>query len=146
MNRRAHGQLRRGQVITTYGPGALIDLPRESAIVGGLDTWPSLKHLQKIEETRLTQKLQAITGIASPSLYAPPPSSDDPRGPNLGIGVWRFPEWFVVQEAGAGGSRNISRRLVHRRALDRPNKFDGRQVVAIRFVRGCPKGHVDDID
>ena len=28
---RAHGQVRRGQVITTYGPGALIDLPRHSA-------------------------------------------------------------------------------------------------------------------
>ena len=25
MSRRAHGQIRRGQVITTYGPGALID-------------------------------------------------------------------------------------------------------------------------
>ena len=24
---KAHGQVRRGQVITTYGPGALIDLP-----------------------------------------------------------------------------------------------------------------------
>ena len=40
MSRKAHGQIRRGQVITTYGPGALIDLPRHSAIVGGLDTWP----------------------------------------------------------------------------------------------------------
>ena len=27
MSRKAHGQIRRGQVITTYGPGALIDLP-----------------------------------------------------------------------------------------------------------------------
>ena len=40
MSRKAHGQVRRGQVITTYGPGALIDLPQHSAIVGGLDTWP----------------------------------------------------------------------------------------------------------
>ena len=36
MSRKAHGQIRRAQVITTYGPGALIDLPRHSAIVGGL--------------------------------------------------------------------------------------------------------------
>ena len=35
MSRRAHGQLRQSQVITTYGPGALIDLPRHSAIIGG---------------------------------------------------------------------------------------------------------------
>jgi len=35
VSRKAHGQVRRGQVITTYGPGALIDLPRHSALVGG---------------------------------------------------------------------------------------------------------------
>ena len=34
MSRKTHGQVRRSQVITTYGPGALIDLPRHSAIVG----------------------------------------------------------------------------------------------------------------
>jgi hypothetical protein len=58
MSRRAHGQVRRGQVITTYGPGALIDLPRHSAIVGGLDTWPNIGDLEEITEPRLTRKLQ----------------------------------------------------------------------------------------
>ncbi len=38
--KKAHGQIRQGQLITTYGPGALIDLPRDSAIIGGLETWP----------------------------------------------------------------------------------------------------------
>ena len=28
MSRKAHGQIRRSQVITTWGPGALLDLPR----------------------------------------------------------------------------------------------------------------------
>ena len=40
MTKKAHGQIRMSQVVTIYGPGALIDLPRDSAIVGGLDTWP----------------------------------------------------------------------------------------------------------
>ena len=48
MSRKAHGQVRRSQVITTYGPGALIDLPRHSAIVGGLDTWPKTGDLDEI--------------------------------------------------------------------------------------------------
>ena len=43
MSSEAHGQVRRSQVITTYGPGALIDLPRHSAIVGGLETWPKIE-------------------------------------------------------------------------------------------------------
>jgi hypothetical protein len=146
MSRKAHGQIRRGQVITTYGPGALIDLPRHSAIVGGLDTWPKTSDLEEIREPRLTRKLQIMTGVPTPPLFAPPPDSNDPRETAKGIGVWRFPEWFVVQETSSSEERERSRRLVHRMALDDKGRFDGRPVVATRFVRACPKGHVDDLD
>jgi Domain of unknown function (DUF1998) len=146
MSRRAHGQIRRGQVITTYGPGALIDLPRHSAIVGGLDTWPKTSDLEEIAEPRLARKLQLMTGVLTPRLFAPPPDPNDPREPARGIGAWRFPEWLVVQEASGAEERERSRRLVHRKALDEKGRFDGRPVVATRFVRACPKGHVDDID
>ena len=146
MSRKAHGQIRRGQVITTYGPGALIDLPKHSAIVGGLDTWPKTSDLEEIVEPRLSRKLQTMTGVAAPRLFAPPPDSTDPREPARGIGAWRFPEWFLVQEASGADDRERSRRLVHRKALDDKGRLDGRQVVATRFVRACPKGHVDDVD
>lgn len=146
MRRKAQGQIRRGQVITTYGPGALIDLPRQSAIVGGLDTWPKTTDLEEILEPRLADKLQTITGVALPKLFAPPPDSNDPRENAVGITAWRFPEWCVVQEAAGGEERERSRRLVHRKALDEKDRFDGRQVVATRFVRACPRGHVDDVD
>src|SRR5437773_5186647 len=146
MSRKAQGQLRRGQVITTYGPGALIDLPRHSAIVGGLDTWPKTSDLEEILEPRLARKLEIITGVAAPRLFTPPPDANDPREPARGIGAWRFPEWFVVQDEAGAQDRERSRRLVHRKALDEKGRFDGRHVVATRFVRACPKGHVDDID
>ena len=35
----AKSELRLSQVITTYGPGAMVDLPTRSVIVGGLDRW-----------------------------------------------------------------------------------------------------------
>jgi hypothetical protein len=146
MSGKAHGQVRRGQVITTYGPGALIDLPRHSAIVGGLDTWPRTTDLEEIVEPRLSQKLGIMTGVGNPRLYAPPPESNDPREPARGIGAWRFPEWFVVQDEGRNEERLRSRRLVHRKALDDRGRFDSRVVVATRFVRACPKGHVDDLE
>src|SRR6185295_7190795 len=109
MSRRTHGQVRRSQVITTYGPGALIDLPRHSAIVGGLDTWPKTSDLEEIVDARLTRKLQIMTGVTAPELYAPPPDSNDPRETAKGIGAWRFPEWVVVQEAAGGEERERSR-------------------------------------
>lgn len=146
MSRKAHGQVRRSQVITTYGPGALIDLPRHSAIVGGLDTWPKTSDLDEIVEPRLTLKLQIMTGVAAPKLYAPPADDNDPSEPAQGIVVWRFPEWFIVQEETGREERDRSRRLVHRKALDDKGRFDQRPVVATRFVRACPKGHVDDLD
>ena len=150
MNGKGHGQLRRSQVITTFGPGALIDLPNDSAIVGGLDTWGGESGLEPIDEPRLSAKLMAMTGVPNPRLYAPPPEPESWQDRQRGIGAWRFPEWFVVQESGAGpgagarsGSR--SRRMVPRTALTN-GRYEKRPVVATRFVRACAKGHVDDID
>lgn len=146
MSGKRDGQIRRSQVITTYGPGALIDLPRQSAIVGGLDTWPNTSDLEEIPEPRLSRKLDIMTEVPVPRFYAPPPDPNDPRETAKGIGAWRFPEWFVVQDEGRAEDRERSRRLVNRRALDDKGRFDGRQVVATRFVRACPKGHVDDLE
>ena len=143
----ANGQVRSSQVITSYGPGALIDLPHDSAIVGGLDTWPRTGDLEEIHEPRLERKVRNLTDATAPRLYAPPPESTDPSQPVRGIGALRFPEWFVVQEGGGDGDkREQSRRLVHRKGLDSRRRFDGHEVVATRFVRACPNGHVDDLD
>ena len=38
-NARPHGQVRQSQVVTSYGPGAMIDLPNHAVIVGGLEGW-----------------------------------------------------------------------------------------------------------
>lgn len=145
MSLKAHGQIRRSQVITTYGPGALIDLPHYSAIVGGIDDWLKAG-AEEILEPRLSRKLQIMTGVASPRLYTPPGDTNDPHAPPNGINAWRFPEWFVVQEVDGKEDRERSRRMVHRKALDDRGRFDGQTVVPTRFVRACPKGHVDDID
>jgi len=143
---RGHGQLRQSQVITTYGPGALLDLPEHAAIVAGLETWPNTGDLEEIIDERLAGLLGTITGVPSPRMYAPPPEPPDPWSPGRGIGAWAFPEWFVLQDDDGDPDRRRSRRLVHRRGLDDKRRFDGRAVVPTRFVRACPKGHVDDLD
>lgn len=147
MRRKAHGQLRRSQVIMTYGPGALIDLPKDSAIVAGLRTWGSTKDLEAVHEPRLARKLQAMTDVEFPRMFAPPIESDDWSDQRRrGISAYRFPEWFVVQEPASDGPRGgRSRRLVHRKRLD-GGRFEGLRVIATRFVRACPRGHVDDIN
>ena len=137
----AHGKMRQNQVITTYGPGALIDLPRDAAIVGGLDDWPLDR--EELVEPRLTRRIQDLTGVVSPRLYAPP-RAPEPWERDRGITGWRFPEWYVVQDT-SGQEETRRRRMVHRRALD-GGRYDRNPVVPTRFVRACPRGHVDDID
>ena len=146
---KAQGQIRRSQVVTTWGPGALLDLPDYSVIMGGLETWPKLANLETVHEPRLAGKLQLMTGVQKPQLYQPPADDAAPWEAALGIGVYRFPQWFVVQESdkdGGGEVRERSRRLVHRKALDDKGRFEGQKVVPTRFVRACPRGHIDDLD
>ena len=128
MSNKAHGQLRRSQIITTWGPGALLDLPKDSVIVGGLDTWGRITDLEEIIEQRLAAKLRLLTGVPTPRLYAPPADANDPGETKKGIGVWRFPEWYVVQEETGTDRNERSRRLVNRKALE-GGKFEGLKVV-----------------
>ena len=36
---RPHGEVRQSQMLTSYGPGALVDPPRHAVIMGGLEGW-----------------------------------------------------------------------------------------------------------
>ena len=106
--------------------------------MGGLDGWPPTDKLVRIDEPRLSQLLKGLP------LYAPPRPPERDGDPKLGIGAFRFPEWFVVQEP-AEGQSGLSRRLVPRISLEARARFDGHPVVATRFVMACPRGHIDDV-
>lgn len=147
----SNSEIRSSQLLTTFGPGAMMDLPDGSVIVGGLDGWrfsPGAQPL--VEEPRLVAKLRARLEKPTLVLKSPPPSTDDPTAGKPGIVVWRFPRWFLVQnsEPLAGGNGN-RRRLVPESQLGKGKYRDGNDnydVVPVRFVRACEHGHVDDID
>src|SRR6266851_7785903 len=50
------GELRPSEMITTYGPGAITDLPLVSAVVAGLESWPSPRY-RRVSEPRLERSL-----------------------------------------------------------------------------------------
>lgn len=149
LGRRPPGRLRQSQVITTFGPGALVDLPNYSVLVGGLDGWSPTGQVE-VPEPRLVAKLEEALGIKGLRLRTPPIDEQDPTAPRTGITAWRFPEWFITDVVEFAGSSR-SRRLVHRRSLDGIRHMidedkKKRFVVPIRFVRACRRGHVGDID
>lgn len=52
---------RLSQLISTFGPGAMIDLPTRSVVVGGLEQWDMKGGAFKtLPEPRLTQRLEQI--------------------------------------------------------------------------------------
>ncbi len=149
-SKRPPGQIRQSQVITTFGPGAMVDLPKHSVLIAGLDHWQGMG--DEIVEPRLTDKLKFLLDLPALKLYAPPPDPDDPQAPQTGIAAWQFPEWFIVQDTEPGDSTSAvrSRMLVHRRALTKGKYIDDKKkrwpVVSVRFVRACRGGHVGDIN
>ena len=148
---RPHGQIRQSQLVTSFGPGSMMDLPDHSVMISGLDHWS--KGGDEIFEPRLVEKLKTLFDppLKSLHLYAPPPDLDDPTAPQTGIAAWQFPEWFITQDVDTSPNAGMarSRMLVHRKRLVKGKFIDDdrkkRSVVPIRFVRACRKGHIGDI-
>src|SRR5689334_16853736 len=135
------GELRPSQIITTFGPGSVVDLRNISVILAGTDFW-SVGPEQEIDEPRLRSLLRVR------HFYRPPVSSD---GGLTGIPAFLFPKYLRCPRC-----RRLGR-------FDRSDLFwlDGRRfrckgkhqvkvpprgpfAFPARFVVACSEGHLDD--
>jgi hypothetical protein len=154
--RQPDGQIRRSQIVTTFGPGAMVDLIDNAVLVGGLDYWLYDKKTV-IQEPRLrdhlAERLQKIGVMLSfENAFREPPLPDE-KAPSRNVGVLtlEFPQWFVCQNPRC-------RALVSSRSLDRKrkpgsdvkryvhacNRSDTSEAIPVRFVGACRRGHIDD--
>jgi hypothetical protein len=156
----ADDKIRLSQVVGVFGPGAMLDLPERSVLVQGLDDWEMFGTgtFKVIEEPRLARLLyQRLVGdgrLAAdrpPELRTPPIDRGDPRMRSNGIKVSIFPRWFVCETV--SGDPVGRRRLVRFQDLHPPSRQEHRgednkrrKVSPIRFVCGCEKGHLQDIE
>lgn len=157
----ANEAIRMSQVVGVFGPGAMLDLPERSVVVGGLDRWDmhAVGAFRTIEEPRLARLLhQRLAGDPRlgvdrpPDLRTPPVDPNDrrvARPPSIESPV--FPEWFVCDAV--DGDTPGRRRLVRFSDLKPPARKehmadDGkrRRASPVRFVCGCTKGHLQDIE
>src|SRR5215204_6249240 len=121
------GTVRRSQLITTYGVGAVVAVEDESFMVAGIDRWPDGE--LDLHEPRLERRLE-VQGFRQP-----PAREDRPDVP-----VVRYPRWYSCPKC---------RRLDDHRTL--AGAFDSnkcarchRTLVPSRFVVVCAKGHISD--
>lgn len=155
------GDVRRSQVVTTHGPGSIVDFRAGgyggagiSVVAAGLEAWDreappeGLGHPQTTFEPRLEKKL-GVDGFRLPPVAPQVAPGQYSRRAGKLVGV-RFPQWLQCP------SCKILRRV--RRWNEDPGdpalycqtcsqKAGGRNrvhVVPVRFIVICPNGHLDE--
>ncbi len=138
--------LRLSQIVGTFGPGAMVDLPDRSVMVSGLDSWEmgSKGAFRIIEERRLVrlleERLRGDPRIAQDkplSLRTPPVDPGGVAGGFVpGVPVTVFPTWFTcdsvepapsgaavaIKSGGPGRGAQRRRRMVEWKSLAPPNR------------------------
>lgn len=125
------GQLRRTQLVTTFGPGSLIDLPGYSVVIGAVDQWDQSR-LRPIHDSNL----EHLLGVSE--FREPRGSEDLYKSPGI-VRAHRFPYMHYCPQchrlgeywklAGKDG-----------RKCSRCNT----ELVPSRFITVCPNGHLED--
>lgn len=149
------GAIRKSQIVSTFGPGAMVDLVDQAVLIGGLDFWNfSKEHGRRtLEEPRLRDALadqlrkNGRGELAVEGAFIEPPECDD-RGPTKAAGVQalEFPQWFVCQQSACralvrarDGLERKGSRYVHQCANGKRG-----DCVPVRFVGACTRGHLED--
>lgn len=148
------GAIRKSQVVTTYGPGAMVDLLDNAVLVGGLDFWSydKRKASPDIPEPRLREALIDRFRAANRELSidrpfrAAPTCSDREPSRFAGIQVLEFPQWFVCQNPEC---RTLV--LKHHGLEQKRGRYwhacGGKRAfecVPVRFLGACRRGHVQE--
>lgn len=162
MSKTCVGEVRPSQLLWTYGPGALIDLPNLSVVTMGIDRWEHGR-CQPIQESRLLADVRRVLGDQVESLRMPPLSESerDPFSAEalVGVPVKPFPRWMRCVKCGllspfdtglfslkANRYRPERTCFVHQGC--RGSRGDQKQrdadAVPARFLLACREGHLDD--
>src|ERR1043165_3905581 len=90
------------QLLLTYGPGAMMDLPEHAVVVSGLQGWNYNGPWTPISEERLIPLLRDQLKDVYPELEGlrPPPMHDEDRHDDRSpaVDVILFPGWFTVED------------------------------------------------
>ncbi|MDK2887266.1 MAG: hypothetical protein PWP72_143 [Thermoanaerobacter sp.] len=131
------GKLRRSQLITTYGCGAIASLPRESVIIAGTDFWKNTEHCSCYLHE---ENLQSYLGV---KYFVTPPGDVDENGisEDMGVPSFRFPTWMYCPKCRRLAPFKLFNFSVNRHPYCMKCK---KPLIPSRFVVACKNGHLDD--
>ena len=126
MPQKSKGEIRRSQLITTYGVGSIVAVEDKSFMVAGIDRWEQAP--PNLHEPQLERQLH-VNG------FRVPPASEDGRD----VPVVRFPTWSHCASCGRLDQHtrlsSIFKSLCNSCSVP---------LIPSRFVVCCAKGHIDD--
>lgn len=155
------GEIRKGQIITMFGVGAMVDLPHISVLVRGLSQWTA-GACKEIIEPRLLSAVKAKLPTVTKVRACPDKISDEPEFKKVdpsGVPVSIFQRWLrcpmcnVIGEVDSGMFTlefppfQIDKiKFVHKGCSKQGKTADRNMpgAVPVRFLVACPKGHLDD--
>jgi hypothetical protein len=149
------GTARASQAVSTYGPGAPMDLLSEAVLVGGLDFWRYRNDDEGwIVEPRLRDVIAARFGEHQVALSRarafrrPPISTEQQHSPSQGLPVLQFPIWFVCQscrELVHGSDLQEQKRAPYKHSCKKSEaKKSQPNCVPVRFLLTCRDGHIEE--
>lgn len=136
------GTVRRSQLITTYGIGAIVDLEAGSFMPSGLGDWEHATRFDslRIHESRLEAQLRVSHFRSAPVMEVIPNSFGkvDARKTTPAV---RFPEWHECPRCNRLGVEEAPFETQgNRLRCIKCNVF----VNPVRFVVACSRGHIAD--
>lgn len=144
------GSIRRSQIISTFGPGAIVDfrLPGSGALLSGvmqgLQAWEAYTKGGYKQDVVRESRLEALLEVDH--FRAPPVGTYQKDGQTRErvLPVERFPDWLscpdchVIDRSGQWAPSKNGDSLHCGRCVGKP------AVVPVRFVTICENGHLDD--
>jgi hypothetical protein len=128
------GSVRRSQLITTYGVGAIVAVGDESVMVAGLDQWPVDNAGGQLLEPRLQ--------IEGRLLRLPPGGEGFFADKEEHIPVVRFPLWYYCADPKC--RRLDSYGQLATGNLQNTCRHCGGSLIPSRFIAVCEEGHIED--
>lgn len=123
------GEIRRSQAISTFGPGAIVDLRDGSVMTAGIDFWetdevihePNLENALTVGEFRMPAAGEGAAGVP----------------------VVRFPQWYVCRNCHRLGPLSLFLGMFSGTKQLRCSRCKD-HVFPARLITACARGHVED--
>jgi hypothetical protein len=167
-NRAKVGSSRPSELLYTYGPGAIMDLPQFTVMPTGLDDWDRIWRRRDGDPPRIhAPRLREVVRwyLRSPNVqlrpypWQPKRLSFSTEGNDLGVPARVFPQWLRCTGCDMLGKvsqfdyanthpyRTDLAEFAHAKCTGRrgfTHKAARRTAVPARYLLACPAGHLDE--